>query len=62
VLFFSLASAVAELLTIILLFFTILKLKNISGTYAATWQQKLAADIPSLEEIRQGLQTKESSE
>ncbi len=45
-LIYSLASVVAELLAI-LWFFTKWKLKNISGTQAATWWQKLAADFPS---------------
>ncbi len=44
---FSLALVVVEFLAI-LWFFTKLKLQNISGSYAATWWQKLAADIPSL--------------
>jgi hypothetical protein len=29
-------------------------LQNISGTNGATWQQKLAADIPSLQIIQMG--------
>ncbi len=45
-LIYSLASVVAELLAI-LWFFTKWKLKNISGTQADTWWQKLAADFPS---------------
>jgi hypothetical protein len=47
VLIFSRASVVAQLLTI-LPFFDKQKLQNISGTDPATWQLKLAADIPSL--------------
>ncbi len=46
-LIFSRASVVAQLLTTLLVFAK-QKLQNISGTHAATWQQKLAADIPSL--------------
>ncbi len=44
---FFLASAVADLLAI-LGFFPKEQSQNISWTNAATWQQKLAADIPSL--------------
>jgi hypothetical protein len=44
-LFFSLASVVTKLLQI-LQFFTKYKLQNTSGTDAATWRQKLAADFP----------------
>jgi hypothetical protein len=46
-LIFTLASVVAELLAI-LGFFTNQKLLNMSGTNAATWWHKLAADFPSL--------------
>jgi hypothetical protein len=47
VLIFYLASVVEELL-LILRFFTKQKFQNISGTKAAIWWQKLAADFPSL--------------
>jgi hypothetical protein len=51
VLIFSLALVVVEFLTILGLF-TKLKLKNMPGNNAATWKQKLAADIPSLKYFR----------
>ncbi len=47
VLIFYLAWVATELLAILSLF-TFKKLQNIHGTKAGTWQQKLAADIPSL--------------
>jgi hypothetical protein len=45
-----LAQLVAELLAI-LWFFHKIKVANISGNYAATWRQKLAADFPSLDAL-----------
>ncbi len=47
VLIFYQALAVVEFLAI-LWFFSESKLQNISGNHAATWQQKLVADFPSL--------------
>jgi hypothetical protein len=54
--FFILASVVAELLAI-LWFFAKWKLRNMSGTGAATWWQKQAVDIPSFEALKYLQQT-----